>query len=45
MFATPSRSDSYDILAEGAARAALGDASVDLAQVLGRPGQRRPAAT
>jgi sterol carrier protein 2 len=32
-FATPSKSDSYDVLAEGAVRAALADAGVDLAQV------------
>jgi sterol carrier protein 2 len=32
-FATPSRSDSYDVLAEGAVRAALADAGADLAQV------------
>ncbi len=32
-FAPPSRSDSYDVLAEGAVRAALADASIDLAQV------------
>jgi sterol carrier protein 2 len=32
-FATPSRSDSYDVLAEGAVRAALADAGVDLAAV------------
>jgi sterol carrier protein 2 len=32
-FATPSKSDSYDVLAEGAVRAALADATIDLAQV------------
>jgi acetyl-CoA acyltransferase len=32
-FATPSKSDSYDVLAEGAVRAALADAGVDLATV------------
>jgi sterol carrier protein 2 len=32
-FATPGRSDSYDVLAEGAVRAALADAGVDLAAV------------
>jgi acetyl-CoA acyltransferase len=32
-FATPSKSDSYDVLAEGAVRAALADAGVDLAQL------------
>ncbi|ORT46493.1 lipid-transfer protein, partial [Frankia sp. KB5] len=32
-FATPSRSDSYDVLAEGAVRAALADAGIDLAAV------------
>jgi sterol carrier protein 2 len=32
-FATPSRSASYDILAEGAVRAALADAAVELADV------------
>jgi len=32
-FATPSKSDSYDVLAEGAVRAALADAGVDLAAV------------
>jgi sterol carrier protein 2 len=32
-FATPSRSDTYDVLAEGAVRAALADAGLDLAQV------------
>lgn len=32
-FATPSRSQSYDVLAEGALRAALADAGVDLAAV------------
>jgi acetyl-CoA acyltransferase len=32
-FATPSRSDSYDVLAESAIRAALADAGVDLAAV------------
>jgi acetyl-CoA acyltransferase len=32
-FATPSRSDSYDVLAEGAVRAALADAGVGLAAV------------
>jgi sterol carrier protein 2 len=32
-FATPSKSDSYDVLAEGAVRAALADAGVGLADV------------
>jgi sterol carrier protein 2 len=32
-FATPSKSDSYDVLAEGAVRAALADAGVSLADV------------
>ncbi|WP_131784337.1 lipid-transfer protein [Protofrankia symbiont of Coriaria ruscifolia] len=32
-FATPSRSDSYDVLAEGAVKAALADAGIDLAAV------------
>jgi acetyl-CoA acyltransferase len=32
-FATPSKSESYDVLAEGALRAALADAGVDLAAV------------
>jgi sterol carrier protein 2 len=32
-FATPSRSDSYDVLAEGAVRAALADGGTDLAAV------------
>jgi sterol carrier protein 2 len=32
-FATPSKSDSYDVLAEKAVRAALGDAGIDLAAV------------
>src|SRR5579863_8324000 len=32
-FATPSRSASYDVLAEGAVRAALADAGVELADV------------
>ncbi|WP_166350780.1 lipid-transfer protein [Phytoactinopolyspora limicola] len=32
-FATPSKSDTYDVLAEGAVAAALADADVDLAQV------------
>lgn len=32
-FATPSRSDSYDVLAEGAVKAALADAGIDLATV------------
>lgn len=32
-FATPSRSATYDVLAEGAVRAALADAGTDLAQV------------
>jgi acetyl-CoA acyltransferase len=32
-FATPSKSDSYDVLAEGAVRAALTDAGVELAAV------------
>jgi sterol carrier protein 2 len=32
-FATPSRSEAYDVLAEGAARAALTDAGIDLAAV------------
>jgi sterol carrier protein 2 len=32
-FATPSRSDSYDVLTEGAVRAALADATIDLAEV------------
>jgi acetyl-CoA acyltransferase len=32
-FATPSRSEAYDVLAEGAARAALADAGIDLAAV------------
>jgi sterol carrier protein 2 len=32
-FATPSRSDTYDVLAEGAVRAALADAGLDLGQV------------
>lgn len=32
-FATPSRSDPYDVMAESAARAALADAGVDLAAI------------
>jgi sterol carrier protein 2 len=32
-FATPSKSDSYDVMAEGALRAALADAGTDLAAV------------
>ena len=32
-FATPSKSAAYDVLAEGAARAALADAGIDLATV------------
>ncbi|GAA5157755.1 lipid-transfer protein [Pseudonocardia eucalypti] len=32
-FATPSRSETYDVLAEGAVRAALGDAGITLDQV------------
>ncbi|MFJ2158082.1 lipid-transfer protein [Streptomyces sp. NPDC087856] len=32
-FATPSRSDSYDVMAEGAVRAALTDAGIDLSAV------------
>jgi sterol carrier protein 2 len=32
-FATPSKSDSYDVLAEGAVRAALADAGIDLTAV------------